>query len=209
MAASGASLPLGERELTEIERLRGGRKPERYPLRGRHRALRPRALPRDLQPPRPERDRPCLRAQRALARRVAAGGLRPRRRAQDGPRPDGDLPGPRAACRRGLLDGQRGRGLQRRGALDRDRHAPRIRPLRRSDGPPRAPLGAQPALHPRRRHHRGMGAVQRVRRAGAASAASRRRGANTVSHASATCNVNASAPRAAITCRPIGRPSSS
>ena len=29
---SGLSLPLGERELTEIERLRGGRKPERYPV---------------------------------------------------------------------------------------------------------------------------------------------------------------------------------
>jgi len=35
-AASGASLPLGERELTEIERLRGGRKPERYPASGEH-----------------------------------------------------------------------------------------------------------------------------------------------------------------------------
>ena len=82
---------------------------------------------------------------------VAARGLRPRRRAQDGPRPDGDVPGPRPARGRGLLDGQRGRGLQRLGALDRDRHPPRVRPLRRADGPPRAPLGAQPALHPRRR----------------------------------------------------------
>ena len=41
-------------------------------------------------------------------------GLRPRRRAQDGARPDGDVPRPRPARRRGLLDGQRGRGLQRR-----------------------------------------------------------------------------------------------
>ena len=132
---SGASLPLGERELTEIERLRGGRPAGALPgadgRRLRRRPLRPRPVPRHLQPARPERHRPRVRAERALARRVAARGLRPRRRAQDGPRADGDVPRPRAARRRGLLDGQRGRGLQRLGALDRDRHPPRLRPLRR------------------------------------------------------------------------------
>ena len=54
--------------------------------RVRRRALRARPVPRDLQPPRPERHRPRVRQERALARSVQSRGLRTRGRARDGTR---------------------------------------------------------------------------------------------------------------------------
>ena len=103
----------------------------------RRRAFRAQAVARPLQPARLQRRRPRLRPHGALARHVGPGRLRTRRRARAGAEPAGHVPRPGHAGRRGLLHGQRRRGLPGVGAVDRARHPPRLRPVRR-----RPPVGA-------------------------------------------------------------------
>ena len=58
-------------------------------------------------------DRPCLRPERALVRHDEPQRLRAQRRQGDGAQPAVDVPRPRPARRRGVLDGQRARRLPR------------------------------------------------------------------------------------------------
>ena len=77
------------------------------------------ALARHVQPSRSQRGRPGLRTDRALERHRPTGSATAARDVRaHGPQPAGDLPRPRHARRRGLLDGQRRRGLSGVGALD-------------------------------------------------------------------------------------------
>ena len=142
---SGALASLAERELGEIERLEGGRKPSLYPA-PEGRGFDPDHFVRAL----------CARHVTTVAtsarstgptHRTCAGtapptaGLRPRRRAHDGAQPAVDVPRPRACTSTRCTGWATTSTATGSRALDGARHPPRLVALRRTDRPPRAPLG--------------------------------------------------------------------
>ncbi len=166
---SGALRPLTERELGEVERLKGGQKPERYPARrgtGFDVDHFVRALLHDTY-----NRRDLSAVDRAYAQNVRWYGTTNR---------SGYGRSDVKAMARSLLStfpdlgvhvdevywmGNERRRLPRLGALDGTRHPPRVVAVRRTHRAPRTPVGVAAAVHPGRPRRRGLDAVQRVRRA--------------------------------------------